>query len=255
MDNEVMTFVSTEFGTVRTIRENSKIMFCGKDVAAALGYRDTVNALKMHCKEDGVVIHHLIDSIERRQAAKFISEGNLYRLIAHSRLPSAERFERWIFDEVLPTIRRTGGYVSNDELFTETYLPFADDETKALFRLQLMTIRQLNARIEHDRALVEFAEHVADTGDVIDMNTMAKLAAQKNIHIGRTRMMRWMKMKKILLTNNLPYQKYIDKGYFVVKETTYKRGTKTFSYQQTFVTGKGQLFLINRLKAEYLEGV
>lgn len=253
MDNEVMTFVSTEFGTVRTIEENGKIMFCGKDVAAALGYRDTVNALKMHCKEDGVVIHHLIDSIGRRQAAKFISEGNLYRLIAHSRLPSAERFERWIFDEVLPTIRRTGGYVSNDELFTETYLPFADDETKALFRLQLMTIRQLNARIEHDRPLVEFAEHVANTSDVIDMNTMAKLAAQNHIRIGRNRMMRWMKIKKILLTNNLPYQKYIDKGYFVVKETTYKRGTKIFSYQQTFVTGKGQLFLINRLKAEYLE--
>lgn len=108
--NEIKIFENAEFGSVRTIEENGKVMFCGKDVAAALGYKDTVNALKAHCKEDGVAIHHLIDSMGRKQAAKFISEGNLYRLTAHSSLPSAEKFESWIFDEVLPSIRRTGGY-------------------------------------------------------------------------------------------------------------------------------------------------
>lgn len=81
--NEIKIFENAEFGSVRTIEENGKVMFCGKDVAAALGYKDTVNALKAHCKEDGVAIHHLIDSMGRKQAAKFISEGNLYRLTAH----------------------------------------------------------------------------------------------------------------------------------------------------------------------------
>lgn len=108
--NEIKIFENAEFGSVRTIEENGKVMFCGKDVAAALGYKDTVNTLKAHCKEDGVAIHHLIDSMGRKQAAKFISEGNLYRLTAHSSLPSAEKFESWIFDEVLPSIRKTGGY-------------------------------------------------------------------------------------------------------------------------------------------------
>lgn len=160
MKHEIMIFVSTEFGQIRTIEETGRVLFCGSDAAKALGYRNPRKALTDHCKEKGVTKR---DSLTNGgiQALTYIDEGNLYRLIAHSRLPSAERFESWIFDEVLPTIRRTGGYVSNDELFTDTYLPFADEETKALFKLQLMTIRQLNARIEHDQPLVKFAEHVA----------------------------------------------------------------------------------------------
>lgn len=254
METDIRIFENAEFGTVRTIMINDEPWFVGKDIAKILGYTETAKAIRMHVDEDDKGVS-VLDTPGGRQRFTVINESGLYSLILSSKLNKAKQFKRWVTSDILPTIRRTGGYVSNDELFTNTYLPFADDNTKALFRLQLMTIRQLNARIEHDQPLVEFAEHVASTNDVIDMNTMAKLAAQKNIRIGRTRMMRWMKKKKILLPNNLPYQKYIDKGYFVVKETTYKRGSKTFTYQQAFVTGKGQVFLINRLKAEYLEGV
>lgn len=189
MKHEIMIFVSMEFGQIRTVEENGRVLFCDADAAKALGYRNPRKALTDHCKEKGVT---KCDTLTNGgiQALTYIDEGNLYRLIVHSRLPSAERFESWIFDEVLPIIRRTGGYVSNDELFTDTYLPFADEETKALFRMQLMTIRQLNARIEHDQPLVKFAEHVAATSDVINMNTMAKLTAQKGMPIGSIRLMR-----------------------------------------------------------------
>lgn len=190
MDNMVKTFVNEEFGSVRTIEENGRVMFCGKDVALALGYSDTNNAIKTHCKKDGVVIHHPIDSMGRKQGAKFISEGNLYCLISHSRLPSAEKFESWIFDDVLPTIRRTGGYVSNEEMFIENYLPFLDEPYKNLFRLQMTFISKLNERIRNDKPLVDFALHVADSDDLIDMNAMAKLAAAENFNIGRTRLFR-----------------------------------------------------------------
>lgn len=109
--NKLEIFSSAEFGTVRTLETaDEKALFCGADIAKALGYKDTVNALKTHCKTDGVVIHHLIDSMGRTQQAKFITEGNVYRLITHSKLPNAERFETWVFDEVLPEIRRTGSY-------------------------------------------------------------------------------------------------------------------------------------------------
>lgn len=188
MENEIKIFENEEFGKVRTLQEDdSRILFCGKDVATALGYRDTVNALKVHCKEDGVVIHHLTDSLGRKQSAKFISEGNLYRLITHSRLPSAEKFESWIFDEVLPTIRRTGGYVANEDMFIENYLPFLDEPYQGLFRLQMMAINQLNERIRHDQPLVEFANQVSNTENLIDMNAMAKLAIEENIPIGSQR--------------------------------------------------------------------
>lgn len=111
---ELKIFESAEFGEVRTVEIDGKPYFAGKDVARALGYADTVNALKTHCREDGVAFYHLTDSLGRAQEAKFINEGNLYRLIVSSKLPSAERFECWVFDEVLPTIRRHGLYAIDD---------------------------------------------------------------------------------------------------------------------------------------------
>lgn len=251
MDNMVKTFVNEEFGSVRTIEENGRVMFCGKDVALALGYSDTNNAIKTHCKKDGVVIHHLIDSMGRKQGAKFISECNLYRLISHSRLPYAEKFESWIFDEVLPTIRRTGGYVASEDMFIENYLPFLDEPYRDLFRLQMTAIEKLNERIRHDQPLVEFANQVAGTDNLIDMNAMAKLAADKNFNIGRTRLFRWLKRTGVLMSNNLPYQRYIDRGYFAVKESVFEVNGLKKTYRQTFVTGKGQLFIISLLRKYY----
>ena len=248
MDNMVKTFVNEEFGSVRTIEENGKILFCGSDVAKALGYRRPKDAINAHCK--GAVKRRLLTN-GGAQEMKMISEGDVYRLISHSRLPSAEKFESWIFDDILPTIRRTGGYVSNEEMFIENYLPFLDEPYKNLFRLQMTFISKLNERIRNDKPLVDFALHVADSEDLIDMNAMAKLAADKNFNIGRTRLFRWLKEMGVLMSNNLPYQRYIDCGYFAVKESVFETPTMTKTYQQTFVTGKGQLFIIGLLRKYY----
>ncbi len=248
MDNMVKTFVNEEFGSVRTIEENGKILFCGSDVAKALGYRRPKDAITAHCK--GAVKRRLLTN-GGVQEMKMISEGDVYRLISHSRLPSAEKFERWIFDDVLPTIRRTGGYVSNEEMFIENYLPFLDEPYKNLFRLQMTFISKLNERIKNDKPLVDFALHVADSEDLIDMNAMAKLAADKNFNIGRTRLFRWLKYMGVLMANNLPYQQFIDRGYFAVKESVFEVDGMKKTYQQTLVTGKGQRFVIGLLKKYY----
>lgn len=116
MKNDLAVFKNEQFGEIRTIDEQGKVYFCGKDVAIALGYKDSINAVKQHCRKDGVVKHHLIDSMGRKQSAIFINEGNLYRLITHSKLPEAEKFESWVFDEVLPQIRKTGKYEASDKL-------------------------------------------------------------------------------------------------------------------------------------------
>ncbi len=109
--NEIQVFSSAEFGEIRTIEEEGKTWFCGADVAKVLGYgSNPQDAIRRHCREDGCVNHAVIDSMGRKQQAKFITEGNVFRLITHSKLPKAEKFESWVFDEILPTIHRTGGY-------------------------------------------------------------------------------------------------------------------------------------------------
>lgn len=144
--------------------------------------------------------------------------------------------------------------MGNEDMFVESYLPFADDAVKNLFRLNLMTIRQLNEKIRRDEPLVQFANQVADTENVIDIGRMAKLANEENIRIGRNTLFRWLKGRKILMSNNIPYQQFIDRGYFVVKESVYEHHGMQKTYQQTYVTGKGQQYIIRLLKEYFREG-
>lgn len=109
MSKEIQIFKNEQFGQIRTIDENGKVLFCAKDVAVSLGYKDPTNAIKQHCK--GVVKRHLLTD-GGKQLANFIPEGDIYRLAASSELPGADAFESWIFDEVLPSIRKHGEYVS-----------------------------------------------------------------------------------------------------------------------------------------------
>ena len=111
--NELMIFNNPEFGEIRTIEEDGKVMFCGSDVAKALGYKRPADAITTHCK--GSVIRRLPTN-GGEQAMKFIPEGDIYRLAAKSELPGAERFEKWIFDEVLPSIRKHGAYITPETL-------------------------------------------------------------------------------------------------------------------------------------------
>lgn len=111
--NELAIFENAEFGSIRTIEENGKILFCGKDIAEALGYDQPHKAIDRHCKSGMVRTVPHPQSLEKTIDMKFVTEGDLYRLIANSKLSTAEKFERWVFDEVLPTIRKTGSYSVN----------------------------------------------------------------------------------------------------------------------------------------------
>lgn len=252
MNNMIKIFENEEFGSLRILKEdNGRIMFCGKDVASALGYSNTKDAIRRHCRWG--VKHDLPHPQSPSKTIKmiFIPEGDVYRLVAHSKLPRAAEFESWIFDKILPQINQTGGYVANEDMFIDNYLPFLDEPYKNLFRLQMTFISKLNERIRNDKPLVDFALHVADSEDLIDMNAMAKLAADKNFNIGRTRLFRWLKEMGVLMSNNLPYQRYIDRGYFAVKESVFEVEGMKKTYRQTFVTGNGQLFIIGLLKKYY----
>lgn len=110
--NELKVFQNSEFGELGVMMIDGKEYFPAAQCARILGYSNPQKAVRDHCDEDGCTKRSVIDSLGRTQEMKFINEGNLYRLIVRSKLPAAKRFERWVFDEVLPEIRRTGGYGS-----------------------------------------------------------------------------------------------------------------------------------------------
>lgn len=110
--NELKVFENENFGSVRVVEEEGQPLFCGADVARALGYAKPQNAIAAHCKG---ALKRGTPTSGGFQELLFIPEGDVYRLITHSQLPAAEDFERWVFDDVLPTIRKTGSYSLDDE--------------------------------------------------------------------------------------------------------------------------------------------
>ena len=250
--NEVRVFEHEAFGQIRTVTIDGEPWFVGKDVAAALGYSNASKAVMVHVDEEDKRILMLPNSHFGNTVGKcyVINESGLYSLILSSKLPGARAFKHWITSEVLPTIRRTGGYIADDEQFLRFYAPTADEPTMAFIRAQMEIARGLCRKIDADKPLVEFAGHVMGSSNAIDMNSMAKLAANNGLPMGRVRLFRWLREKRILMSNNLPYQRYIERGYFSIREKTWQLGGEIRTYRQTLVTGKGQEFILRKLREE-----
>lgn len=257
MDNQIQVFSSEQFGSVRTMIIDDEPWFVGKDVAEILGYKDTSDALKRHVDREDKLSRSFTDSGQNR-TMYIINESGLYSLIFGSKLPEAKSFKHWVTSEVLPSIRKTGGYVSNDELFIATYLPNVDESTKNLFRLNLQTIRQLNAKvdtqakkIEADKPKVEFAEQVHDSTNLSSIEDFAKALHDEDIHIGRNKLYKWLRENKYLMHDNVPYQQFIDRGLFAVTESTYSAKGEIRTAYTTRITGKGQLYITAKLRQHW----
>ena len=251
MENKIKIFENEEFGKVRTVIMDGEPWFVLADICKILEISNS-RMVAGRLEPDELMSVRLTSGGQHREMTA-VSESGLYAVVLRSDKPQAKPFRKWVTSEILPTIRRTGGYVADEDIFIENYLPFLEEPYKGLFRLQMMAINQLNERIRHDQPLVDFANQVSDTTNLIDMNAMAKLAAEENIPIGRNRLFRWLRENGILMSDNLPYQKFIDRGYFAVKESVFEVDSMTRTYQQTFVTGRGQQYIIGRLKNEFGE--
>lgn len=251
-ENTIKTFINQKFGTIRTVSIDDEPYFVAKDIAIALGYAKPENAVSNHVDtEDKTTTLIQGTGSNYKSKAVVINESGLYSLIFGSKLKDAKQFKYWVTSEVLPTIRKTGGYVSNDDLFINTYLPFADEPTKMLFRTTLTTINQLNTKIERDKPLVEFADRVGDTSGLIDVGAFAKLLHKKNVKIGRTKLFAWLREQKYLRHNNEPYQKWINSGIFQTREYTYMAKGEPCIGIKTYITGKGQTYLADKIEMEF----
>lgn len=252
MENGMQVFKNEEFGQVRVIDSGGKTLFCGADVAQALGYSNAPDALRRHCK--GIVKRDTLTS-GGTQSLSYIPEGDVYRLIVHSKLPSAEKFERWVFDDVLPTIRHTGGYVDNDELFINTYMPTLDGASRAMFKATLSSLRKANEKIEEDKPKVLFAEAVDSSVNSILISDLAKLIKQNGVDVGQNRLYSWMRENGYLIKRrgsdyNSPTQKSMEAGWFEIKERTVTKPDGQIIVTKTpKVTGKGQQYFVNKFLA------
>ncbi len=248
--NELQIFNNPQFGEIRTLTENGKTLFCGKDVAAALGYKDTTNAMKQHCR--GVVKRHLTDKLGRKQETNFIPEGDIYRLAARSELPGAEKFESWIFDEVLPTIRQTGGYIGNaDNLSPEELMAKALLVAQRTIEAQKEKLIAAAAENEANRPKVLFAESVAASKTTILVSELAKLLKQNGCDMGQNRLFKWLRENGYLIRRkgndyNMPTQRAMERGLFEIKETTITHSDGHINISKTpKVTGKGQQYFVD----------
>ena len=237
---------------MRTLEHEGKVLFMGADVAKILGYSNTHDALIRHCKEDGVVKHEVIDSVGRQQQAKFINEGNLYRLIVSSKLPTAEKFEKWVYDEVLPAIRKHGAYLTADTI--EKVLSDPDTIIKIATQLKEEQAKRmlLEVKVEEQKPKVLFADAVATSKTSILVGEMAKILKQNGIDIGQNRLFTWLRENGYLIRRsgtdfNMPTQYSMDLGLFEIKETVVHKPDGSSKINKTpKITGKGSIYFMNK---------
>lgn len=243
--NKLQIFENAEFGSVRTVEIDSKVYFVANDVAKALGYKRPADAITAHCK-GSVKYRYLTDGGE--QEVKVIPEGDIYRLVIKSQLPTAERFESWVFDDVLPSIRKHGMYAKDDLLDNPDLLISVAKELKAE--------RERNKALQADNERMKpkeiFADAVATSHTSILIGDLAKLIKQNGVEIGQKRLFEWMRENGYLIKRkgadwNMPTQRSMEMGLFEVKESTINNPDGSVRINKTTkVTGKGQQYFINK---------
>lgn len=240
---EVKIFNSEEFGDIRTVMIDSEPWFVGKDVATALGYSNPQKAVRDHVSEEDRGVNEM-DTPSGRQKLVIINESGLYTLIFGSKLESAKRFKHWVTSEVLPAIRKTGGY------------QMSKPEGKELLALAVLeaqkTIEQQNNEIRRMKPKEIFADAVSTSHTSILIGDLAKLLKQNGIETGQKRLFEWLRENSYLIKRkgadwNMPTQKAMELGLFEVKESTVNNPDGSVRINRTTkVTGKGQQYFINK---------
>jgi len=244
MKNELMVF-ENESMEIRTIKKNGEVWFVAKDVSNILGYSDT-QAMTRRLDDDELMTDKLSGM---NMKSTLINESGLYSSILGSKKPEAKAFKRWVTSEVLPAIRKDGGYiVSNEEDTPEVIMAKAVMVAQATIERNKERILELENKAELNKPLVEFSNQVADSSDCIDMGTFAKLVNDEDVKIGRNKLFKLLRDKGVLMKANIPYQKYIDNGCFKTVEQSFKTPYGNKLSVKTLITGVGQIKLVSKLK-------
>ena len=238
MENKMEIFRNSEFGSVRIIQEGEKYLFCGSDVAKALGYTRPNEAVSRHAKG---TLKRRIPTNGGVQEMLFVSEGDVYRLITHSKLPSAERFEKWVFDEVIPSIRKHGAYMTGSTLEQVMESP----ELVLLMAQRMLEEKEKRDAVEQELSL---AKPKADFYDAfIHPESCTNLrATAKELKVPEKMFTAFLIRKKYLYRapsgNLMPYAKPFADGLFYVKDYIASNG---HAGEYTLVTPRGKLLFLS----------
>lgn len=251
--NELQIFNSPEFGQVRTIIKDDEVWFVGKDVATILGYSNTKDALISHVylEDRNIIQRSEFTTLEiPNRGLTIINESGLYSLVLSSKMPSARYFKRWITKEVIPSIRKHGGYLTPAKI--EEVLSNPDTIIKLATELKQERAKRIEheQKIEADKPKVLFAEAVETAKSSILVGELAKLIKQNGIDIGQQRLFNFMRENGYLIKQkgsayNMPTQKSMNLGLFEIKERTINHSDHVEIVKTPKVTGKGQIYFIN----------
>lgn len=250
--NNLQIFNSPEFGQIRTIQQNGEAWFVGKDVAQALGYSQTAKAVREHVKDNHKGMS-VLDTPGGKQETTIIDEAGLYSLVMRAKTEKAEAFQEWVTSEVIPAIRKTGGYIAGSENMTD-----AEIMAKAVLVAQ-STIRQRDQRIkelESDVAAAKpkvlFADAVSASDSTILIGDLAKILKQNGYNTGQKRLFQWLRDNGYLIKRqgadyNSPTQRSMELGLFRVKETPIIHADGHVTVNKTVkVTPKAQIYFANK---------
>ena len=248
--NDIKIFENPAFGEIRTLTKDGELWFVGKDVAEALGYSNTKDALARHVEEDDKIRGSQIPTPSGSQTMTLINESGLYSLILSSKLPTAKQFKHWVTSEVIPSIRKHGAYMTPEKLEAAILNPDVMIQLCQNLKEEQDKRKALEAQAEADRPKVLFADAVSASKTDILVGELAKLLKQNGVDIGQQRLFGWLRKHGYLMKSgtsyNLPTQRSMEAGWFRIKESTVVHSDGHTSTNRTpKVTGKGQQYFIN----------
>lgn len=254
--NEIKIFENSEFGKIRTVKVDGEVCFVASDVAKSLGYKNTSKAISDHCRwvTKRYIPHP--QNAEKTLEVNVIPKGDVVRLAAQSELEGAEKFESWIFDEVIPSVLDNGGYIAGQETMSdEELLEKAVLVAQKKIAERDRIIENQRKKIEADKPKTIFADAVATSKTSILVGELAKILRQNGYETGEKRLFSLLRNKGYLISRkgtdyNMPTQRSIEMGIFEIKETSISHSDGHTTVSKTpKVTGKGQLYFVNKFLA------
>ncbi|MGH0448540.1 BRO family protein [Bacillus mycoides] len=248
--NQLQVFNNEEFGQVRTVTQGEDVWFVAKDVSDVLEYRDTHNMVRFLDEDEKDT--HQVSTPGGSQMMKVINESGLYSAILKSKKPQAKAFKKWVTSEVLPSIRKHGAYMTDQVLeqavtnpdFAIGLLTKLKEEKEKLAAAQQQIVQQ--------QPLVTFAEACMQSDKSLKVSEVAKLAAKHNIKIGQRQLFAKLREWELMFKRSTePTQTAVEKGLFEITQgVKQKPSGEPFTWTTTYVTPKGQAYIIDRLKKE-----
>lgn len=246
---DLQIFSNSEFGEIRTATIDGEPYFCASDIAKSLGYSNPNKAVNTHCR---AITKCYTPISGKMQEVNFIPEGDVYRLIMKSKLPKAMEFESWVMDEILPSIRKNGGYIAGQEnLSDEELMARALLVAHNTIAERDKLIKEKDEQLEEQKPKVLFADAVSTSKTSILIGDLAKLLKQNGYDTGQQRLFEQLRNEGYLIksgsSKNIPTQRAYNMGLFEVKESTiYNPDDSIRITRTTKVTGKGQIYFINK---------